>query len=499
MSRWNEAYENHAYRLVWDTLRSTVEKQDVDDKSVETAVMELNRLKKVVAYVNALMEGLDVELVPLATWNQFQKQAQPCLDQINLFESDRNIAHIAAANDHADNLLAYIRPYMVLPEKAAASLKRAATKYIKISEKEMITHVNEASECLARIRREQEEAHAFRETSEEDATALETLRVEFLGDDDTDGVKGKIDDLVTKIESQHLEVSALHREALVGSAEKESLKDTLVSASEFAETTRAVLEKDVEGFSSELKELREFYDRAFGYEPDVGEHVPGIEDNLKELLVGLEEFDTKQRDKHEALVTQIEELLPGATTAGLASAYTEMKKSFSSQIKTMTIVFYVCIGTLVGVALHATVQKFATPEGWFVFKQYTDWQTTLRGLVSRLPLYGPAIWLGYFSSKRRSEAQRLQQEYAHKEAVAKSYISYKKQIEELAEESGELKAKLLSATIDTISHNASATLDGEHGDKSPTHEALEAFAKLADNKGIKDVFLKLMGNGSSTK
>ncbi len=89
-------------------------------------------------------------------------------------------------------------------------------------------------------------------------------------------------------------------------------------------------------------------------------------------------------------------------------------------------------------------------------------------LLQRLPIVLPVIWLAIFASKRRSEAERLKQEYAHKEALAKSYQSFKLQIEELDGENKEpLLEKLLAVAIDTIATNASNTLDKKHGDNAP--------------------------------
>ena len=116
------------------------------------------------------------------------------------------------------------------------------------------------------------------------------------------------------------------------------------------------------------------------------------------------------------------------------------------------------------------------------FKELGDWESVLRSLAYKLPFYGPAVWFAYYASKRRSEYQRLQQEYAHKEALAKSYDSYKKQIQELGQENNEMLVSLLNKAIDAIAHNASKTLDGKHGDKMPLQEALDRLAEIAAKK-----------------
>ena len=46
----------------------------------------------------------------------------------------------------------------------------------------------------------------------------------------------------------------------------------------------------------------------------------------------------------------------------------------------------------------------------------------------RLPIIVPVVWAALTVSKRRSEMHRLAEEYAHKEALAKSYEGFKQQI-----------------------------------------------------------------------
>ena len=102
-----------------------------------------------------------------------------------------------------------------------------------------------------------------------------------------------------------------------------------------------------------------------------------------------------------------------------------------------------------------------------------------RIILSKLPILLPVLWLAIFSSKRRSEANRLRQEYAHKEALAKSYQSFKKQIERLDDKDGAMIGKLIESVIDAVAFNASVTLDKKHGDKVPLQEIAEKAVEKA--------------------
>ena len=62
-----------------------------------------------------------------------------------------------------------------------------------------------------------------------------------------------------------------------------------------------------------------------------------------------------------------------------------------------------------------------------LFKSFglPDWQK----LLSRTPLFLPLIWLATFSSKQYRQSKRLEQEYAHKEVLTRTYQGYKKEFE----------------------------------------------------------------------
>jgi hypothetical protein len=155
-----------------------------------------------------------------------------------------------------------------------------------------------------------------------------------------------------------------------------------------------------------------------------------------------------------------------------------MKKSFDSIINVNTRIFYGSILALVLISLISVTNKiYWFGIDWVDISQLSNlWSN----LAYKIPLALPVIWLAFFASKRRSEAQRLQQEYAHKEALAKSYQSYKTQVEQLGQETNELMAHLLRSAIDAIAFNASVTLETKHGDKSPLQDMLDKVIDKQD-------------------
>ena len=131
MSRWIQQFENHAFQPVWEKILGVTEDILVDDETVVTSVEEIARLKKVVNYLGSLLEACDPELIPPTTWDNYHAQSNSCLEQINNYQSNRNIGHITNANKHLDNLLSYLRPYQVVAGKAAKSASASFVAYTK--------------------------------------------------------------------------------------------------------------------------------------------------------------------------------------------------------------------------------------------------------------------------------------------------------------------------------------------------------------------------------
>jgi hypothetical protein len=164
-------------------------------------------------------------------------------------------------------------------------------------------------------------------------------------------------------------------------------------------------------------------------------------------------------------------------TTFLLRAQASQESPLDNPIKNYTQLFYGSLALLVLAALVMATDKISIyPYISVEFIKITEWDTILKAILYKSPFVAPVVWLALFSSKRRSQYERLQQEYAHKEAIARSYESYKKQLQQLKTDSEELQRELLAKAIDAIAYNASITLDGKHDDKLPLLQLLEKLA-----------------------
>jgi len=490
MSRWIENFENHTFRATWEDLKTKLEESEADN-TLPTDIQELARLKKVVVYLDTSLANIDPELFPTSLLDAFNQQATPCRNQINKFNLNRNIAHINAANGHVDNLLTYIRPYMIVEGSMKKTLLASVRAYSKEMEISLEKFNESATEILGAIEVSKSKIDTYEADSKYVFEASEEARGQindyvnrlFNSTEEDTSIKETIEEIEGDFTRKHVELKSLYDEAFEDddAEDRVSIKSALKTAKEELESDAEEAKRKLKDITSEIKKFDEFYEEIFGKHNEETElREKGLKQELDARLEQLTSFETTQNTKHTALFQKIEALLPGATSAGLASAYKEMKESFTNPINNWNWFFIGSIMLMFFATFLSFVHFEMSKEGLMVFSfaDSDNIEKTFNNLLFKLPLYAPLIWLAIFASKRRSEAQRLQQEYAHKEALAKSYDSYKTQIEQLEKGDQEMLLKLIENSIATIAHNASESLDGTHGDASPLQETVKQVTAL---------------------
>ena len=481
MSRWIERFQLIVRGAEWDRLQKALEDTDVDAAEPSSFFKELARLRKVIAFVDGIIDGLDPELLPLAFFDVFNHSVSNCAARLECFRGNRNLDELYAANNYADEMLSLARPYLVLEGRAGTAFKRAAIAYSRNCEQIFSKASQSINESIREISGKKNYAVKSAEKAEKIIEHLEAENDRLFGGD---GVLSSAEDKAKSAEEKFQEIRSLHQKIFNDLDGAESVKSQVEQAAFLIYQKAQEAIALVSSADHPVKSILEFQSRLMGdpSRPEV-ESISGfIENKQKQLL----DFEGEQKKKINALVEQIEDLIPGATSAGLASAYREMRESFDRPIQIASNIFYLSIAILMLGSFLFCIHKIY----WFGidFVELPDWQASIRSFAYKLPFYVPVVWLAYYASKRRSEFQRLQQEYAHKEALAKSYDSFRRQIEDIGTKDDRLMAMLLEKAIGAIARNASQTLDGKHGDKAPAHDAVEKL--LGSLSGIKDLFSK---------
>lgn len=87
-----------------------------------------------------------------------------------------------------------------------------------------------------------------------------------------------------------------------------------------------------------------------------------------------------------------------------------------------------------------------------------------------------SVWLAIFFGNRRAESKKLEELYKHKEVVARSFVGYKKTLEEIGDEDKTLLREHMKNLLGAVSENSATFLNPE-GDRHPFFELASYFFK----------------------
>ena len=212
-------------------------------------------------------------------------------------------------------------------------------------------------------------------------------------------------------------------------------------------------------------EIEGFRDYIFGNEEA---KVGGFKQEAEALVKTNKTLMDSWATSYSALNEKINGLLPGGTSTGLATAYQNQRLSYKWPVIIWSSAFVL---TLIGMIWFAI----------YNYKEVTNFKQSINYIMARLPFFAVSIWLATFIGKRLNQNMRLMQEYSFKEALAKSYEGYKKEIEKLADEDAKaiLIKKQLETMVEMFGFNPSQTLE------SHSHNEEPAFYRFFGRRGLK--------------
>lgn len=439
MSQWNDKFS--LFKESWENLYNQFNEIDREDIDEEDILAKINRFEKIMDISSIIIKKIDPETLSIANLDSLNNSAKNIETTITALKDSNNFGYIDTCNTKIDEIYQILSKYQILDKKSLVDISDLTKKrYSELSkEYEKIKHYssemeNELKEKINTINKFYEEIEGNEENK-------------------SNSLKSKIKDSYHSAIEFHEEIERLHQEIYNGTDDADAISDDIKEAWQDIKQKREDVKKDYDLFEEKLDELDDFYKKIFG---DSESGKVGLAEELVRRKKELDEFKNQQEQRYKELNNQIENLLPGATSAGLAKAYHDAKESFFKPKKSFDRMF---IGSIV---FLVAFELFMICFGYY--RSSDNLKTSLSNFLYQLPIYIPVIWFAIYASKRRSENQRLEQEYAHKEALAKSYISYKNQIENLDEEDQEMLKELMKISLDAISFNASSTLDKKHGE-----------------------------------
>lgn len=462
---------------LWNEVQSFV--NEINESCILDAYIEnFAYLRKITAFLSEAMSCIDADFLPNDFINNIESYLTDIKNYLVNTQNYTNSSYISSVESRLDNLLQIVFPFVLHKGKAIKGLRVGLNDYSK-------TITNHVENGFSEIKLTQENANKIKVKLENELDEFQTLRAEMEEYRDLifseDGIKEKIEDLLNNSASKLSEIEGLHDSIYDEDGLKQKIDKFYSNIFDKNDDINELKENSL----ATLQGLEQFYDKIFGKDDENGNKAGGLKQEIEQRRKDLEEFKQKQQKRYDELNKQIENLLPGATSAGLSSAYNEMRNQFSKSAKWYAGGFYfslfILLVTVLCIRDVLLVDKIPLDKGIWI-----SLLVLLGNFAVKMPFIIPALWLVIFMSRRRSEAERLSQEYMHKEVLAKSYDSYKQQIEKLSKEDQKgLLPVLMEGMIRAISLNPAETLDKKHQSDSPISEVLK------DNKFIDSITDKI--------
>lgn len=227
----------------------------------------------------------------------------------------------------------------------------------------------------------------------------------------SDDVRALLDKLLTESRAVQTKVAGLESETQEASEGAKGVVAELRALKASVDSEAAAIKKLSESSANDAERTKNLADRAKAIDERIGQY----ESDLADLS-----------ERSGQTLKEIEGLLPGATSTGLASAFDKRRQTFLEPAQRWQWIFVVALIALVILASTGLFQ-FLWKQGPLTLEE------ELQFLLIRLPVAGALIWLALHASHESTLARRLEEDYGYKATVAASFQGFHKQMHDMAE------------------------------------------------------------------
>lgn len=248
-----------------------------------------------------------------------------------------------------------------------------------------------------------------------------------------------------------------------------------------------------EAAGSQSEEIEQLHEKVTGWEAEfakrsaeirvINEQVAALQKTAQQLKQDFEasvkagnesaEMLKRLTASNQTLQEEIRKTLGDANRVGMAGSFKERKADVDKGLFWWRVAFIVTLPAIAGLA-------------WVLLEQSTQQSVDWGGLVVRIGVLSPLVWLGWFSARQFSYLSRISEDYAFKYAASMAYEGFKKATRETDEE---LERVLLEFSLFNMAQNPIRLYDGKADHASPAHEMLDTV--LSSLRHMKKVTLQL--------
>ncbi len=199
-----------------------------------------------------------------------------------------------------------------------------------------------------------------------------------------------------------------------------------------------------------VNEVKQMFENGKGFISEIKkihEQSNILKDKMQKQCSSFEKIVKDKSKVLDSLTEKIENLLPGATSAGLASSYRSARKE-----KNTKCYWFGFLGSLIVLCGGYFYYLIATGSG-------IDWLDVVVRTVVGMPL----VWIAWYCQRSISQTNKIKEEYHHKQRMMSVFDGFSKYVSELTKDDPEQnklkKLELISAVIDAIKKNPSEILN----------------------------------------
>lgn len=217
--------------------------------------------------------------------------------------------------------------------------------------------------------------------------------------------------------------SVIHIKECIEAKDKEVTKLT-----EQSQSNSLTIHKCIEECQKNNSIIVDLSSKATAKMDDMSEILDSVKKSNERSRLHEDEVKKLQQETQE-LIDKIDKILPGATSASLASAFEQQKIRFRSPQRWWLITFISCIVLLVLLSMPSFLSAIGV--SYFVKTSDVTINSIMQSLLLRMPIAIPLLWLAIYAGRYYMLSARLEEDYAYKEALSRAFEGYKREMEKI--------------------------------------------------------------------
>jgi len=265
---------------------------------------------------------------------------------------------------------------------------------------------------------------------------------------------------------------------LVAAKQTQSEADSLKQSVESAKTSASQTDADILKIKATSEANAEAVAAALSASKAATATTKRLADKAETVEQRINDYEEKLailKAQYDTQLEKITDALPGATAAGLASAFDKRRKTFLNPSKHWQWIFVGSVVFLAAIALASLVEVYRQPQPIGFTGLLVLW-------AARVPFAAALIWLAMHASRESALAKRLEEGYGFKASVASSFQGFQEQMKIVggsAADNEPLKT-LCDATLAQITNRPGRIYEKHELTVSPTAELLKAAQTIVD-------------------